>query len=159
MDYGERPELPAGSAEQRQGDGVIAAQGKNVLAGSEQAIGARFDLRDRLSDDKGIASDVAGVRNLLQRERLHFHVRVVGPQKAGSLANCSRPEPRTGPIGDPTVEWDSDDRYVARADFIDAGQPSKCRGAGKTGDCHRIDWSAGWFSRHQDRKSMSGTNS
>jgi hypothetical protein len=34
MDDRQRPELSARSAQKRQGDGVIAAEGKNVTAGS-----------------------------------------------------------------------------------------------------------------------------
>jgi len=79
MDDGQWPKLPVGSAEQRQSDGVITAQGKEVTASSEQPIGACLDLRDRFGDDEGIACDVARVRNLLEGERLHVHIRVVRP--------------------------------------------------------------------------------
>jgi len=149
MDDCQRPELPAGRAEQRQGDRVIAPQGKNVTTSSEQPIGACFDLRDCFGDDEGIACDVPRICDLLQSERLHIHVRVVRPQQPGSLANCSRPEPRTRSIGDPAVERDSDDGYVTYAYLIDAGQSSEGRCARKTGDCHRIDRSARWFSSHE----------
>jgi len=158
MDDCQRPELPAGRAEQRQGDGVIATQGKNVTASSEQPIGACFDLRDCFGDDEGIACDVPRVCDLLQSERLHIHVRVVRPQQPGSLANCSRPEPGTRSISDPAVERDSDDGYVACAYLIDARQPSESRCAGKTGDHERIDRAAGWLSRHEATPALAASS-
>ena len=154
VDDGHWPELPSGGPKQRQGDGVIATQGDDVAAGSKQRVGACFDLRDRFGDDEWVARDVTRVRNLLVGERLDLHVGVVRPQQPGSLADRSRPEPRTGAVRDPAVEWDPDDRDVARADFIEAGQPGERRCAGKTGNHECIERAAGRFTWHSDKPYM-----
>ena len=83
--------------QQRQGDGVVAADGHQLGAAVERRPRALVDLLDRVLDVERVAGDVAGVGDLLDGERLDVLDRVVGAQQLAGRADVRRD--RTGRRG------------------------------------------------------------
>jgi len=57
---------------------VVAPERDQVPVLLEEQAGRGVDLRYGLADDKRVACDVAGIRDLLECKRLHLHVLVIG---------------------------------------------------------------------------------
>ena len=125
--------------EQRQRDRVIAAERDERAGGAEQLPRAGLHLVDRLGDIERGAGDVAGVGDLLARERLDGQPRVVAAHEPRARPDRRRTEPGAGPIGHPAVERDTDDRHVAPVDLVEPRQPRVRRGPGEPRNKQRLD--------------------
>src|SRR6185369_2291319 len=71
----------------------------------------------------------AGVDDLLGRERLHAHGRVVLAQQPGAVADMPGAEARAGPVADPAVERHAEHGDVSAGDLVQARQPGERRRA------------------------------
>ena len=115
-----RPVPLVHGAQERKGDGVVAAERDEARTAFEKRRRRRLDLGDRLGDVEGIAGDVAGVCDLLPIERADVERGVVRPQQPGGLADVGRTEPCARPVADPRIKRDADDRDIGVCDVLDA---------------------------------------
>src|SRR6266571_2849523 len=135
------PEL-VGGAQQRQRDGVVAADGDEAAAVGEQALGGALDLADGLLDVEGIAGDVAGIGDLLGAEWLDVEAGMVRAQQPGAGTDVRRAEACPGPVSDTAVERHADDGDLAALDLVVAGEPRERGRPGEAGNGPRVDRSA-----------------
>lgn len=84
--------------QQRQGDGVITADGDQVLGMSEDLSRRGLDRIQCLDNRKRAGRHVTSVGDLLDRPRLDFERRVVGPQQLRAGPYSRRAEPGAGPV-------------------------------------------------------------
>ena len=96
----DRAVLLGDRAQQRQRDGVVAAEGHQAGAGAEQLVGRGLDRLDGLVDVERVRGDVAGVRDLGEGEGGGVLRRVVRAQQPGRLADRVAAEAGAGPVGD-----------------------------------------------------------
>ena len=139
VDQGDRPEALVRRAEQRIGDGVIAADRQYVRGPGEQPGRALLDLADGLLDVERVAGDVARVRDLLGAERRYPQPRVPRAQQPGTLPHRCGPEPGTGAVGGAAVERDADNGHVAAPDLVPPRQQREGRRPGETRRPARVD--------------------
>jgi hypothetical protein len=104
--------------QQRQGDRVVAAHADEPGASPGQQTGTGLDLAHGLLDVERVAGDIAGVGDLLARERPHLELGVIGTQEPRGLPDVSRPETGSGPVGRPAVERHSDDDDIGAVDLV-----------------------------------------
>ena len=116
-------------AQQRQRDGVVAAQGDQLCAAVAQLVGGLLDGGDGLGDIERVDRNVAGVGHLLHGERLDVQPRVIGPQQLGRGPDMARTEPGAGSVGDARVERDADHGDVGVWHLVDAGQTGEGGGS------------------------------
>ena len=88
VQHGDRAVVAVQRAQQRQRDGVVAAEGDQLGAAVAQLVGSALDGGDRLGEVERVDRDVAGVGHLLYGERLDVQPRVVGPQQLGRARGC-----------------------------------------------------------------------
>ena len=117
-------------AQQRQRDGVVAAERDQLCAAVAQLVGGLLDGGDGLGDIERVDRNVAGVGHLLHGERLDVQPRVIGPQQLGRGPDMARTEPGAGPVGDARVERDADHGDVGVWHLVDAGQTGEGGGSG-----------------------------
>ena len=137
VEQGDRAVLLRDRAQQRQGDGVVAAEGHQAGAGAEQLVRRRLDRLDGLVDVERVHGDVAGVRDLGEGEGGGVLRRVVGAQQPGRLADRVAAEAGARPVGDARVERHAHDGDVGAADLVEAGQPGEGRGDRRSAGCGR----------------------
>ena len=125
-----------GGAQQRQGDGVVAADRHEPGVLAHELLGLGLDGGDRLGDVEGVGHDVPGVGDLRPGERRDVLRGVVGAQQARGLPDVVGPEPGAGPVGDAGVERHAHHRDVRVLDLVRArqagerAQPGPARGQG-----------------------------
>ncbi len=104
MDEAQRPVLAPHRPQDRQHDGVVAAERQRPAAMREDLVIGRLDDVDALLKIEGVDGDVAdiGDRQAVEGRRARGHV--VGPDQAAFGANLARPEARAGPVGGAGVE-------------------------------------------------------
>ncbi len=83
-------------AQQRQRDGVVAAEGDQLGAAVAQLVGGALDGGDGFGDVERVHRDVAGVGDLVHGEGLDVEARVVGPQQLGRRADVLGPNRAPG---------------------------------------------------------------
>ena len=76
VQHGNRPVVAVQRPQQRQRDGVVAAEGDQLRATVAQLVGRALDGGDRLADVERVDRDVAGVGHLLDGERLDVQPRM-----------------------------------------------------------------------------------
>ncbi len=109
-------------SEQRQRDGVVAAEGDELGAALAQLVGCALDRGDGLGDVERVHRDVTGVGDLMHRERLDVEARVVRPQQLGCGADVLRAEAGPWPVRDSGVERDADQGDVGVGHLVRTGQ-------------------------------------
>ena len=112
-------------AQQRQRDGVVAAEGHQAGAGVQQVVGGGLDGLHGLVDVERVGGDVAGVRDLGEREGRGVLRRVVRAQQPGRLTDGVAAEAGAGAVGDAGVEGHADHGDVG------AGRPRPAAAAGR----------------------------
>ena len=132
----DRPVPSVHRAEQRRRDRVVAPDRAGASIRQDVVRGG-LDLRDRLADVEQVAADVAGVRDLLGRERVDVQARMVGAEEAGGAADRLRSEARRA-VGHAAVERDAEDGDVADVDVLAAREAGERRGSGEPGHDERI---------------------
>jgi hypothetical protein len=120
-----------GRAQQGKGDRVIAADGDEVRALSQEGPRARRNLGHRLFGAEGGAGDVPGVDHLGQGEGQRIDGRVVRPQEPRRLAHRGRAEASARPVAGPTVEGDPDDPHVPSGYLFGRGKSGEGGEAGE----------------------------
>ena len=133
------PCLFGGGAQQRQRDGVVAAEGHQAGAVGGQLERGGLDGLDGLVDVERVDGDVAGVGDLGDLERRHVQRRVVGPQQPRRLADVRGPEAGAGPVGDAGVERHADDDDVGGRHLVESRQPGERCGAGEARRLRCVD--------------------
>ena len=96
VQHGDRAVVAVQRPQQRQRDGVVAAEGDQLGAAVAQLVGGPLDGGDRLGDVERVDRDVARVGHLLRGERLDVEPRVVGPQQLGRGADVAGPNRAPG---------------------------------------------------------------
>ena len=96
VQHGHRAVVAVQRAQQRQRDGVVAAERDSLVPPVAQLVGGALDRGDRLADVERVDRDVAGVGDLLGGERLDVEPRVVGPQQLGEARMCPGPNRAPG---------------------------------------------------------------
>src|SRR5690606_15446392 len=134
----DRAVLLGDRAQQRQRDGVVAAQGHQAGAGAEQVVGGGLHGLDGLVDVERVHGDVAAVRDLGEGEGGGVLGRVVGAQQPGRLADGVAAEAGARPVGDTRVERYADHGDIGAADLVEAGQPGEGRRPGVPRDAGRV---------------------
>ena len=104
VQQGDRAVAAVHRPEQRQGDRVVAADRQEMGRRVQRLVRGGLDLRDRLRDVERVARHVAGVGDLLRRERMDVECGVVRAQE---------PAWRCGPRADRTA--------------LPAGRSRRCR--------------------------------
>ena len=82
--------------QQRQRDGVVAAEGDQLGAAVAQFVGGALDGAMASRDVERVDGDVAGVGDLLHGERFDIQARVVGAQQLGRRADVAGPNRAPG---------------------------------------------------------------
>ncbi len=134
VDEGERPVPPGGRPQQRQGDGVVAADRHQPPAARQERVGRGLNLADRLLGAEGRAGDVTGVDHLGQREGQGIECRVVGAQEARALPDRRRAEAGARPVARAAVEGDADHGDVPARHLGDRRQAGEGADAGEARD-------------------------
>ena len=129
----------------RQRDGVVAAQGEQRRPVGPDVGDGGVDLLDRLGEVERVDRDVTGVGHLLDAERVHVLRRVVRPQQLRRVADVPGTEPGARPVADAGVERHAQDRDVRAGHLVDPRQPGEGGRPGVAGD-------AGGVGRADDRR-------
>jgi hypothetical protein len=127
VDDGDRAVRGVHRPQQRERDRVIAAEGQQSRRPLEQVAGAALDFGDGLADVERVDADVARVRDLAGGERRHPQGRVVRAQQPGGLPDVTRAEAGAGPVADPGIERDAEDRDVGPRHVAQPRQPGERR--------------------------------
>ena len=143
VQHGDRAVIARQRPQDRQRDGVVAADGQHCGTVAAKVGDRRVDRGDRLVDVERVDRDVTAVGDLLIGERFHLQRRVVRPQQLRRGAYVTGAESGTGAVGHPTVERDSDDADVG------GRRPGRCGAAGRTSTA-RCSADTGW--RQQARR-------
>ena len=112
MDQGDRPVQLLHGAQDRQGQGVVAAQGQRNGAGRQDGIEAVFDKADGLLQVEGVDRHVADVGDLQAVEGRRAGRHVVGPEHAGLGADLTRSMPGAGAVRGADVHRHADEAGI-----------------------------------------------
>jgi len=137
--HGDRPVPLRGRVQQRQRDGVVAADRDDPLRLLVQGVHGTLDLIDGLGDVERIHRDVAGIDDLREGERRYVLRGVVRTKQPRRLAHVGWAEARARTVADTAVERHADDRDVGRRHVFDAGQPRERRDARVAGARRGVD--------------------
>ena len=96
VQHGDRSVLGVHRAQERQRDGVVAADDDQAIGAAAKLARAGLDLGDGGGDVERIRDEVAGVGDLLRAEREDVLRRVVRPQQPRGLAHVRGAEARPG---------------------------------------------------------------
>ena len=140
VDQRDRPVLSVQCPQQRQRDGVVAAEGDDAVGPAEQAGRRRLDGRDGLEQVERVDPDVAGVGDLVDVPRVHVELRVERPEQLGPGPQCLGPEPGTRPVGRTAVERHAQDRHRSPAHVVQARQPGEGVRPGEARDLQPRRW-------------------
>ena len=143
VDHRDRPVQLVHHPQQGQRDRVVAADGDQLVAAVEHRAGTLVDLLDRGPDVERVAGEVAGVHDLLDRERLDVLDRVEVAQQLARCPDVAGPEAGARAVADPGVERHTHHRHVGTLDLVEPGQTGERRGAGEARDHGRVDRTAG----------------
>ncbi len=136
MHQRDRAVLARHRAQDRQRDGVIAAQRQRRTAGGQhRVVEGRNDV-DRLLERIGVDGHIAQVGHVQLVERRCAGGHVVGPQQRRFGADLARPETRARSVGSADVERHADERRVQPLRGRCGGQPHHRAGAGEAR--HRV---------------------
>ena len=133
VDQRDRAVPGGGGPQQRQRDGVVAADGDQVGGLVEQRAGGVVDAGDGFRDIEGAGRDVAGVGHLVDVQRAGFQPRVVGPEQLRPVPHGGGAEPRPRAVRDAGVERDAGDRDGRAPDVLQARQPGERVGTREPG--------------------------
>jgi hypothetical protein len=112
-------------AQQWQGDGVVATDRHESVSSREGGACSNFDLADSRFDVERVTRNVARVGDLMIAPRLDIEVRVIRAQEFGTIANRLRAESRSGTVGNPGIEGDTENRYGRMLYVIESRQASE----------------------------------
>ena len=114
-----------GGPQQRQRDGVVAADGHQTRSVGGQFERGSFDGLDGFTDVERVDRDVTRVGHLRDLEGRNVQGRVVRPQQAGRLPHVRGAEPGPRPVGHAGVERHARDDDVGLGHLVESRQPGE----------------------------------
>jgi hypothetical protein len=126
MQHRDGPVLSGDGAQQWQRDGVVTAYCHEAVRLRGELACATFDFGHSGVDAERVHRDVAGVGDLLHRERFDFLRGVEGAQEARRFTDVGWAEAGAGPVADAAVERHADDRNAGMLDLVEPGQAGEC---------------------------------
>ena len=139
------------SAQEGEGDRVVAAECHQRGAVLAQLLRLGLDGRDRVAQVERVDCDVARVGDLLHAERVNVLRWVVRAQQLRRRANVARPESGAGAVTHPGIEGNAHDENVCPGYFVGSRESRKGLRSAVAGHPRRVYRSDdGWalFLRH-----------
>ena len=133
VQHGDRAVVAIDRAENRQRDGVVAAEGEHRRGSGPQLSDGRLDCGQRLRNIERIGRHITGVCHLQACERLYFQRGVVRPQQLRRCTDVARSKTCARAIADAGIERHSEDRDIGARHLVEPRQPGERSRAGITG--------------------------
>jgi outer membrane protein assembly complex protein YaeT len=118
-------------AQDREADGVVAADAGGAGSGGEDRYDALLDATEGVFDGQRIDREVAKVCDAVFFERIEFQDGIPRPNDCRLYSHVARAETRTGAIGGAAVKRDADDGDVQFFRFRDVRETHKGGYAGE----------------------------
>jgi hypothetical protein len=131
LDEGDRAVFFRYGAENREADGMIAADADAAGSGLEDGSDSLLDALEGVFDGERVHGEVAEVGDAIFREGIYVENRIPRTDDRGLDANVAWAETRAGAIGGAAVKGDADEGDV---EFFGLGDVREAHEAGNAGE-------------------------